>query len=62
MKILKPGDVSKLDDTRRFECNKCGCVFEATKAEYRGQSLSDDEWIYACECPVCKYTVTMSGE
>ena len=66
MKIIKEG-VSQ-DKIKRFECDVCGCIFEADEGEYdkveslspwaeltlylSGLSLKDD--MYRVECPYCK--------
>lgn len=51
MKIIVRGNV-----TKRFTCERCGCVFEANVGEYAaGQHLN--EKYYYCECPMCKKTV-----
>lgn len=49
MKIIKEGDLSKVDTTRRFECPACGCVWDANPSEYGRFS---EKYIY-CECPTC---------
>lgn len=55
MKIIKPGDLSRLDTTRRFSCFACGCIWEADDSEYRKQWDKNDELI-VCECPNCRRT------
>lgn len=56
MKIIKQGDLDKLKQTKRFECKKCGCVFEAEKSEY--DIVNNDDYFYStlyrAECPCCK--------
>lgn len=52
MKIIKDGVIP--DETKRFVCSKCGCVFEADKNEYKenfycGQILEG----FSCKCPTC---------
>ena len=52
MKIIKDGVIP--DETKRFVCSKCGCVFDASKGEYRenfycGQILEG----FSCKCPTC---------
>ena len=53
MKIIKEGDLKRLDTTRRFECPKCGCIFEATAAEYRKVQGRYNELHIGCNCPTC---------
>ncbi len=52
MKIIKEGDISKLKKTKRFECKKCGCIFEADKTEYKISSQYNEFYTYAT-CPFC---------
>ena len=56
MKILKEGSLNKINKIKRFECNKCGCLFEANKNEYKISSQYNQEYVY-CECPFCHKTV-----
>ena len=54
MKIIKNGVIPNKDETKRFVCSECGCVFEANKGEYKkvlycGQILEG----YSCDCPNC---------
>lgn len=65
MKIIKQGDLNKLKLTKRFECKKCGCVFEAEKAEY--DIVNNDDYIYCstlyrAECPCCKNYVERASD
>lgn len=57
MKIIKKGKLKKI---KRFECNECGCIFEADDTEYRptpilAMQLGEGE--YRCTCPCCKNEV-----
>jgi Zn finger protein HypA/HybF involved in hydrogenase expression len=57
MKIIKQGKTKEelkaiFNETKRFECRTCGCVFEANKDEYE----YEDDYIYSahyCKCPNC---------
>lgn len=54
-KIIKPGKKPGNEyDPIRFECSRCGCVFEVDAADYgddhMGGPLSPD---YAAICPTC---------
>ena len=44
-----------------FECEYCGCLFEADKGEYKYSSqmevMHDGLGAYKCECPCCKNMV-----
>lgn len=58
MKIIKLGVTDK--KTKQFTCDKCGCVFEADKGEYRfaDQMEALHDGIEAvCDCPHCKSKV-----
>ena len=66
LKIIKEG-VSQ-DKIKRFECDVCGCIFEADEREYEEvKSLSPwteltlyisgfnlNDVMYRVECPCCK--------
>lgn len=49
MKIFKKGDKTKSLRLIKFECDHCGCVFEASRKEYN-EHLS----FVVCNCPCCK--------
>lgn len=58
MKIIRPGLPKeelerRLKETKRFECEKCGCIFEADKGEYT-HTTQYNETHYYCKCPNCK--------
>lgn len=60
MKIIKQGKTEEelkaiLNETKRFECRTCGCIFDANKDEYE-HSLSNqyEDIYYFCKCPNCK--------
>lgn len=52
MRIIKKGDL----EPRVFNCDSCGCIFEANNKEYRykKQCIFD---IYYCECPECEHEI-----
>ena len=61
MKIIKEGDMNRLNTTRRFVCSRCGCIWEANAKEYR------KEWdmnclTIVCECPTCHEYVWRNDE
>lgn len=62
MHIIKQGKKPKV--TKIFECDNCGCRFEAEKGEYvaSGQMevIHDGLPNYKCECPCCGVTVYMN--
>ena len=51
IKIIKPGN--KPETTERFECPRCGCVFEADRDDYGlvGDAYGN-QWAYMT-CPTC---------
>ncbi len=60
MQIIKKGDLNKLKKIKRFECDKCGCIFEADQTEYKptpGIAAQRGEGDYRCVCPYCKNEV-----
>lgn len=60
MKVIKQGKNKEelkaiFNETKRFECMTCGCVFEADKGEYKhSSSCRNEDVYYYCECPNCK--------
>lgn len=60
MKIIKEGNlVARVPMARRFECSCCGCVFEASPAEYRIETAKNGAFCI-CTCPTCKLEVILS--
>lgn len=53
MKIIKNGSMEQTLKTKRFECENCGCIFEADINEYRIGMQYNSEFYY-CRCPFCK--------
>ena len=45
MKVIKHGDIAFNKPNKEFECDYCGCIFEASHEEYTTD--------YACNCPEC---------
>ena len=49
------------NNTKRFECKACGCIFEANRGEYRASSNMEVMVgvlpAYKCACPTCRKTV-----
>lgn len=62
MKIIKEGDLEKLNKSMMqsviFECERCGCKFEATREEYELKVYygTGDEWLQS-KCPFCENMV-----
>lgn len=55
MEIIKEGNLERLEETKTFECKRCGCVFKANKEEYAACSQNNDIY-YLCHCPTCGKT------
>lgn len=53
MEIIKQGDLSRLKNTKRFQCSYCGCQFLADKSEYDYGGVWRNLQTYACKCPCC---------
>lgn len=56
MKVIKSGDIERTKKIKTFECEKCGCVFQANKNEYKTGEQYNEVYYY-CKCPTCKSTV-----
>lgn len=52
MKIIKKGNLEIIKKPKRFSCSRCGCIFEASKDEYKAGNQYNDIYFYA-ECPCC---------
>lgn len=50
MTIIRPGDPSRLLETKYFMCKKCGAIWAANKDEYLCYEQYNEEYFY-CECP-----------
>ena len=57
MEIIKQGDISKLKQTKKFECRWCGCVFLADNDEYKYSDSQYNKSYYQCVCPTCNNPV-----
>lgn len=57
MEIIKPGDLSRLKQTKTFKCCRCGCEFLADKSEYRYGGTQYNTIYYVCNCPTCNNQV-----
>ena len=59
MKIIKEGSMP--NNTKRFKCEVCGCIFEANEKEYCASSYMEVMVgvlpNYKCACPTCRHTV-----
>lgn len=52
MKIIRNGDKNKLKQIQTFDCDFCGCLFEADNTEYKISSQYNEEYYYVT-CPFC---------
>ena len=53
MKIIKEGDITRLEQSRRFECEDCGCAFIATASEYSRRVGFRNVVQLVIRCPCC---------
>ncbi len=54
MKIIKAGNINKVNKTRQFTCPECGCIFEADKDEYVfSMDVYGQPDGYYVTCPYC---------
>lgn len=53
MKIIKSGDKEKARCVKRFECYRCGCIFEADNTEYETKMNFENEYHAVINCPTC---------
>ena len=52
MKILKIENIKKIKEVKTFNCNFCGCLFEANNSEYYINSQYNQTYYYIT-CPFC---------
>ena len=52
MKIIKPGNIDKIKKMKMFNCDFCGCLFEADNTEYITNSQYNETYYYVI-CPFC---------
>ena len=52
MKIIKNGDKNKLKQIQTFNCDFCGCIFEADNTEYNIGLHYNEIYCYV-RCPFC---------
>lgn len=58
MRVIKEG--IKPDSNVRFECDRCGTIFEADDTEYSFVPLRTYQHYYQCSCPICSTIVGAS--
>ena len=52
MRVIRNGDIIKLKKIKTFNCNSCGCLFEADRTEYKIGSQYNETYYYT-KCPFC---------
>ncbi len=52
MKIIKNGNINQLKKIKTFDCDFCGCIFEADNTEYKTGHQYNEVYYYAF-CPFC---------
>lgn len=62
MKIIKNGNTVKENETVRFICQKCGCIYDVEKDKCIKLPINGSSYFpyknekkYKYECPECKY-------
>lgn len=53
VRIIKPGDKTRLDPVYQFRCFDCGCEFEANRSDTRTDPHDAGSVLYI-SCPTCK--------
>lgn len=62
MEIIKQGDLSRLKNTKRFQCTYCGCQFLADSNEYESCGMWRNLQTYGCKCPCCDSRVYLEEQ
>lgn len=57
MKVIKQGNLRNADILVRFDCGKCGCVFQCDTGEYEKHSGRYNGVDLSAICPTCKRRV-----
>lgn len=53
MKIIKAGDLKRINGIKRFTCRACGCIWEADNSEYRTETDFRNGRYFTMRCPTC---------
>ena len=61
MRLIKDGDIEKVNPLIRFECVQCGCIFEEYKSRCSSSS-NGSEYRATHSCPTCGNPVTIKLE
>lgn len=62
MNILKAGNLNRIDNVKHFECDTCGCIFEADRTEYLRETDFRNGHYFICKCPTCDRDVILYPE
>lgn len=57
MRILREGSEDCIWRYVKFECDNCGCIFEANKEEYKYHYGGCGDDYYIINCPFCNEQV-----
>ena len=58
VRIIKPGNTDTYNKVRTFECDRCGCVFEANGENYWVPRISNyDKLLVFAQCPCCRVNI-----
>lgn len=55
-RIIKKGDLNKIYKIKTFNCDHCGCIFEADLGDYKRGSQYNEVYYYV-PCPYCNSIV-----
>ena len=69
MKIIREGDKSGTDPVYRFNCYKCGCIWECHQSECQQYKPTKEDYLrygkvvyvdklYQYKCPCCEHLTT----
>ena len=61
IKIIKDGSLKKMNETKRFICSKCDCIFEADNSSYTRNNWRNESYITAI-CPFCGESINRNYE
>lgn len=61
VKILKKGNLNRVNKKLTFSCENCGCIFTACNTDYKFQYGQGEGW-YEIMCPYCRQYVTLNGD
>ena len=62
MKIIKVGDLNRINGFKRFRCPACTCEWEADNSEYSTGHDWRNGLLFTMNCPTCGRPVTVHPE